>query len=301
MKLKGYLLAISSAVFYGLIPLFVLPLKAVKFPMDETLFYRFGISAFMILVYLMFKRLSLALKMKELLIVMILGLLFALSSELLFIAYDFLSPGIASTILFVYPVIVALLMALLFREKISSSRLFALLITMCGVFCLSTKSSGLEINIPGLSVALLSALSYALYIILVNRSGINLPGITITFYSLLFSCLFYLLKMLISGQVLTIPHAGILLHIALFGLVTSVISITALIYAIKLIGSTPTAIMGALEPVIAVGVSVYLFREKLSHSLIAGIVLILTGVIVDIVVDARIKRKIKAESKVALP
>ncbi|MNQ93033.1 EamA-like transporter family protein [compost metagenome] len=90
-------------------------------------------------------------------------------------------------------------------------------------------------------------------------------------------------KSLVAKESLVIPDLHILLHISLFGLITSVISITTLVYAIGYIGSTPTAILGALEPVVAVTISVTLFAEKLTYALLIGGVLILTGVLVSIV------------------
>ena len=61
---------------------------------------------------------------------------------------------------------------------------------------------------------------------------------------------------------------------------------SALVYAIKSIGSTPTSILGALEPVMAVAVSVVLFHEILTSSLMIGIALILTGVMINIISES---------------
>lgn len=283
MKIKGYLFAIISAFSYGLIPLFIIPIKAIDFSVDTTLFYRFFIAAVLILCYLIYKKESLTLNRLELIIMVLLGLFYALSSDFLFLGYDYLTPGIASTILFVYPVIVALIMTLFFKEKITKLTLLSLVIAVAGVVVLSAKDSILEINFVGLCITILSALFYALYMVVVNKSKIKASGTKITFYSLLFSTLYYLIKTFILGGSLMIPTLGIFIDFALFSLVTTVLSILALVYAIKLIGSTPTSILGALEPVVAVGVSVILFGEALTISLIAGIVLILTGVIINII------------------
>lgn len=287
MKAKGYLLAVVAAVTYGVIPLFILPIKAAHFSMDVTLFYRFFISAVFILAILFYKKESLLINWRELMIYIVIGVLFALSSDLLFIAYDYLSAGIASSILFIYPVIVAMLMALFFREKITRITALSLMISLAGIYLLSTNGSLLKINFAGLSISMLSALSYAAYIVIVNKAKLTGSGLKTTFYSLFFSAVFYFFKTLFSGESLLLPNIDLLYDITLFGLITSVISVTALVYAIKLIGSTPTSIMGALEPVVAVSISVLLFSEKLSPVLICGIILILTGVIINIIADSR--------------
>lgn len=110
MKLRGYTLGILSAISYGLIPVFILPVKRAHFSMDITLFYRFFFSALMIGGYLLYSRDTFKINKKETLILAILGICYALSSEFLFLGYDFLTPGIASTVLFIYPIIVALIM-----------------------------------------------------------------------------------------------------------------------------------------------------------------------------------------------
>lgn len=281
------MLAVLSAVTYGLIPLFILPIKARGFSLDVTLFYRFFISALLLLTVLLIKKERLQLTLRSLLVMVVLGVLFALSSEFLFLAYDYLSAGIASTLLFVYPVMVVLLLAFFFKEWISTLTICSLLITLTGIALLSIKDNIYNIPFLGLFIAVCSALCYAVYIITVNKSRTGVSGLQLTFYSLLFSAAYYLAKVLWKHESLRLPDSSLLLHIGLFGLLTSVISITALVYAIRYIGSTPVSIMGALEPVVAVAISAILFGEVLTLQLIAGIILIMTGVILNIIADAR--------------
>ena len=285
MKKKGYLLAAVSAFSYGLIPLFILPVKAAKFSLDTTLFYRFFISSLFILAYLLYKKEGLGMRMKEWFIMIILGLLYALSSEFLFLGYDYLTPGIASTLLFVDPVIVALIMIVFFKERMNLLTVVSLAITMLGVVALSIQGTTFNINFTGLFITLMSAVCYALYMVIINTSRMPLSGVKITFYSLFFSSMYYLGKTIFIGETLAIPDIKLLFDFTLFAFITTVLSISSLIYAIKLIGSTPTSIMGALEPVIAVGISVMLFHEELTLSLLTGVILIIVGVIINILAE----------------
>ncbi|WP_313027129.1 DMT family transporter [Soonwooa sp.] len=278
MKTQGYILAAISAISYGLIPIFILPMKQINFSMDVTLFYRFLFSAIMVGVYLVFKKVNLKINKGELLVLLILGLFYALSSEFLFLGYDYLSAGIASTVLFVYPVLVALVMFLFYGEKLSKMGIVSLLLTFLGVIVLCLKGNSLEINFVGLGIVLLSALFYGLYIIIVNKAKINVSGIKLSFYSMLFTSIYFLMKSLVLKESLTIPSYSIFFNFVTFAFVTTLISSVALVLAIQKIGSTPTAIMGALEPVIAVAVSVLFFNEDFTRNLLIGIVLILIGV-----------------------
>ena len=110
---KGYLCAFISAFTYGLIPLFMIPIKKEEsFSVDATLFYRFLIASGAIVFFLFYQKERLRISFREGLIMSLLGILYALSAEFLFLAYDYLSPGIASTIFFSYPLIVSLVLIL---------------------------------------------------------------------------------------------------------------------------------------------------------------------------------------------
>ncbi len=286
--LKGYLFALVSALTYGMIPLFMIPLKKWGFfSVDTALFYRFLIAAILILGYLVFyQKESVKINLKEGIIFSILGLFYALSAEFLFIAYDFLSPGIASTIFFIYPIMVALILGIFFKEKITLATTISLFIVVVGVGVLSIKDN-FEINYIGLFVSLLGALMYALYMIIVNKTKIKASGVKVSFYSMVFASLFFLVKTLVLGNSVAIPSLKIGTHLTLFALITTALSVVSLVYAIKYIGSTPTAIMGAVEPVVAVMISVGLFDETLAFSLIAGVIIIISGVLIDVVFNKK--------------
>lgn len=295
--LKGYLFALVSALTYGMIPLFMIPLKKLdSFSVDTALFYRFLIAAILILGYLVFyQKESVKINLKEGIIFSILGLFYALSAEFLFIAYDFLSPGIASTIFFIYPIMVALILGIFFKEKITLATTISLIVVVVGVAVLSIKPKnnddkdnfGINSIYIGLFVSLLGALMYALYMIIVNKTKIKASGVKVSFYSMVFASLFFLVKTLVLGNSVAIPSLEIGTHLTLFALITTALSVVSLVYAIKFIGSTPTAIMGAVEPVVAVMISVGLFDETLTLSLIAGVIIIISGVLIDVVFNKK--------------
>ncbi|MDR6524828.1 drug/metabolite transporter (DMT)-like permease [Chryseobacterium rhizosphaerae] len=287
MKLRGYMLGTLSAVSYGLIPIFILPIKQAHFSVDVTLFYRFFFSALLVGGYLLYSKESFKINKKETLILAVLGICYALSSEFLFLGYDFLTPGIASTVLFIYPVIVALIMFFFYKEKLNRLSIVSLLFAFAGVIVLCLKGSGLEINFTGLGIVMLSSLFYALYMVIVNKSDLKVSGFKLSFYSMLFTSLFFMTKTGLEGQSLTIPSLSLFFNFLIFAFLTTVISSLCLVYAIKYIGSTPTAILGALEPVVAVMVSVLMFHEKFTPNLFIGITLILLGVTLNVIADNR--------------
>ena len=279
---KGYLCAFISAFTYGLIPLFMIPIKKEEsFSVDATLFYRFLIASGAIVFFLFYQKERLRISFREGLIMNLLGILYALSAEFLFLAYDYLSPGIASTIFFSYPIIVALVLILFYKEKLTIPTLLSLLLVVVGVGVLSIKK-GEALNYIGLGISLLGALVYALYILIVNKVRIESSGVKISFYSMLFSSLYFLIKSLLLRESIIISSWALAGDLTLFAIITTSLSLVTLVYAVRYIGSTPTAIMGAFEPIVAVLISVGLFGEQLTPSLVIGGMVIIIGVLIDI-------------------
>jgi drug/metabolite transporter (DMT)-like permease len=287
MKFKGYALGIISSVSYGLIPIFILPVKQAHFSLDITLFYRFLFSALMIGGYLLYTKENFFINKKEGLILAILGICYALSAEFLFLGYDYLTAGIASTVLFIYPVMVALIMFFFYKEKLNRLSITSLFLAFAGVIVLCLKGKGLEINYAGLGIVMMSSLFYALYIIIVNKSDIKVSGFKLSFYSMLFTSVFFMIKSLIGKESFDIPSVTVFFNFVIFALLTTVISTLCLVFSIKNIGSTAAAILGALEPVVAVMVSVLMFDEKFTFNLFIGIVLILLGVILNVLAGSK--------------
>ncbi|MDM1073443.1 DMT family transporter [Empedobacter brevis] len=295
MKFKGYAYGLISSISYGLIPLFILPIKQANFSIDTTLFYRFFFSALIVGVYLFVKKQSFRVHSKQIPVLIVLGLLYGISADALFLGYDYLSAGIASTLLFVYPLIVAIIMAVFFKERITISTIAAIAFVLAGIFLLSFKDGQFKLNPIGLGIVFISALGYGLYIITVNKSSAReIKGFTLSFYSFLFTTIYYAIKMLIQKESFILPSLELTFNFFTFAFVTTVISSIALIFAIKNIGSTATSILGASEPVVAVAVSVITFGENFSMSLALGIFMIIFGVTLNVVGDAYQQKRIKS-------
>lgn len=282
MLVKGYIYAAASAISFGLIPLFVIPIKRAGISMDVTLFYRFLLAALMIGAYVLIRKGSLKLRSSDLPKLFFMGILYALSAEFLFLGYDAMSAGIASTVLYIYPLIVAGILYLGFGERISLSTKISMGLALIGVMILSWEGENMKFNWIGTLIVLGSALSYAMYMIVVNKGRLHASGVVVTFYSVLFSAIFYAIKSVWVGESLVLNSPYWLGFISVFSLVTVVISVLFIVLAINLIGSTPTAVLGALEPVVAVWISVLFFDEKATSNLLIGLIVIIGALIVNI-------------------
>ena len=279
VKAKGYILGAIAAATYGMNPLFALPLYKDGMNPDSVLFFRYLFAIPIMAVMIKSRRRSFRLQRKEILPLIIMGLLLSLSSLALFLSYNYMEAGIASTLLFVYPIMVALIMSCVFKEALNPLTIFCIFLALSGIALLYQGDNGQPISLQGILLVMVSALSYAIYIVGVNRSTLKeIPTVKLTFYVLLFGVSLFVFRV-DFGQSVILPDKWYLWGnlIALAALPTA-LSFLCTTQAIQYIGSTPTAILGALEPLTALFFGILLFGETLTVQLGCGIALILIAV-----------------------
>lgn len=279
VKVKGYVLGAIAAATYGMNPLFALPLYKEGMDPDSVLFFRYLFAIPILGIMLKARGRSFKLKRKEVLPLVVLGWLVAISSLTLFQSYNYMEAGIASTLLFVYPILVALIMAVAFKEKITLLTVFCIFLALSGIGLLYKGGDGATLSLIGVGLVMASSLSYAIYIIGVNRPILKeVATLKVTFYILLFGLSLFIVRV-DFGQSLQVVDKwymwGNLIALAVF---PTAISFLCTTQAVQYIGSTPTAILGALEPVTAVFFGVTVFGEALTPRLGCGIVLIILAV-----------------------
>lgn len=280
-KLIGTLAGIAAAVCYGTNPLGALKLYEQGMQTNSVLFYRFGLAWVIIAIVMFFRKESLKVTWQEFRTLTGLGLLFIISSLTLYLSFHYMAAGVASTILFTYPVMTAVIMAVFFRERITWGTVLALVLSGAGVALLYWSDSAGTLSTLGVVLVLASALSYALYIILVNRGNLQMSSFKINFYVLLYCALGMVVYSLISRQPLTLPqNATSWFYVGWLAVVPAIFALVLMVYAAKYVGSTPTAILGALEPLTAVLIGIFVFNEPFTVNLAIGIVLILGAVVV---------------------
>lgn len=271
-----------AAVSYGTNPLFALPLYAAGLTVNSVLFYRYAIALVLYGLWLKFrKKINFKINWQEGFVLLILGLFFSLSSLTLFDAFKYIEAGIACTILFIYPVLVAIIMAIFFKEKVTKTVVTSILLITVGITFLYHGKSGTTLNLHGVLIVLLSALLYSLYIVGVKNIKIirHMNSAKMTFYVMLFGLLIYIINSSFCTQLQPLNSPLVCLYALGLALFPTIISIETINIAIKLIGSTTTAILGSLEPLTALFFGVVVFHEQLTPRIICGIVAIILGVI----------------------
>ena len=304
----GYVFAALAAASYGTNPVFAKPLYADGMNPDSVLLFRyaFGIALLgLLMIWNGWRRhnLSTAFRVSRhsLPQLVILGILMALSSLTLFLSYNYMPVGIASTLLFTYPILVAVIMTLVYHEPMSWLVVICLLLATSGVGMLCEQTppspllrgetpSGIAEILPlgrgnegvfmfGALLVLLSSLSYAIYLVGLNKTRVRtIASMPVTFYVLCFGFLLFVWRICFGGA-FTLPQHGVMwLNLIALGLLPTVISLLLTAWAIQRIGSTQTALFGALEPVTAVVLGIIFLGESINLREFLGMVLIFVSV-----------------------
>ena len=278
-KTKGYILGAVAAATYGMNPLFALPLYENGMDTDSVLLFRYLFALPLLGIMLKARGRDFRLQRREILPLIVLGLLVAVSSLTLFQSYHYMDAGIASTILFLYPVMVAVIMAAFFHERITAATVVSILLACTGIGLLYKGGDGATLSLIGVGLVFISSLSYAIYIVGVNRSSLrDLSTEKLTFYVLLFGLSIYLVRLRGGVDLQPVPTPLLWINAVSLALFPTIVSLVTMAGAIRRIGSTPTAILGALEPVTALFFGVLVFGERLTPRILTGVALILAAV-----------------------
>ena len=187
-KLRGLLIAGTSSVAFGFIPLFTLPLMAIGLRTPSILTYRFLFAALAMFPLLLYKKIDLRLTGREIGVLLSLGLVYIASAMGLQLGYHYMPSGVATVVHFTYPVYVILLMLLFYRQRPTRVMILAILLAFLGVLCLS--GLGLEKVdrrfLIGMLIVAPTGLAYASYMVIVNKSVVRtMNNIKLSFYALL--------------------------------------------------------------------------------------------------------------------
>lgn len=286
----GYPAGVITGITYGLNPLFAVPLMNNGAAIESILFFRYTIAVILLGAFLMFRKQSFGITLKQAGVLLLLGLLFTTSSICLFEAYKYIASGLATTLIFLYPVLVAIIMVFL-RVVPSWPVWLAIAATFGGVLIMTQGSGSEAINPIGVALSLGSALAYALFIIIINRSKAiaNISNTLLTFYALMVGAAVFLGKIVITGIPFTAGLEGGMPWVNLIALaiLPTIISTATLAIATRNIGATKASVMGVFEPITAILVGTLVFGEPLTTNIILGISIAVVAVTFMVMVTKR--------------
>lgn len=284
IRLNGIFYAIISSSSFGFSPLFSLGLLAAGLSNFDVLSYRWAVAAIILIIYAAVKGKSLKIStFDELWKVILLSLLRSVTSITLLLGYANIASGIASTINYMYPIVVALCMMLFFKERKSAVNIISILIAIFGVYLLAS-GDGLKVEggntTLGLICSIISAFSFAAYYILMKQTKADkIEVVKFTTWIMLLSAVYFIIcGFIFDGKITIVSDIRLWGYIAGLGLWSTMVSNFTGVKAVRRIGPTMTSILGALQPLTAVILGVLFLNEHLGMRTIIGVCIIMVTV-----------------------
>ena len=279
--LIGYPAGIITGITYGLNPLFGMPLMNNGAAIESILFFRYAFAVVILGAFLWLTKQSFKITAKQAGVLLVLGLLYTSSSIFLFEAYNYIASGLATTLIFLYPVLVAIIMV--FLGVVPSWPVWlAIAATFGGVLVMTQGSGGEAIDPIGVLLSLGSALVYALFIVIINRSKAiaEISNTLLTFYALTVGAVVFLGMSLFSDTTITagIEGGSAWLNLVGLALLPTIVSTATLAIATRNIGATKASVLGVFEPITAILVGTMMFGEPLTNNIIVGICIAIVAV-----------------------
>ena len=277
----GYPAGIITGITYGLNPLFAKPLMNAGASTEAILLFRYGIAVILLGAYLLLKKENFRITLKQAGVLLSLGLLYTASSTFLFEAYKYIASGLATTLVFLFPAMVAIIMV--FLKVVPSWPVWlSIAATFVGVMIMTGGTGTETVNPLGVWLSIASAFVYALFIVIINKSKVisSIPNSLLTFYALLTGTFFFIGRCLFSGADLMAGIDGGMAWCNLIGLAVlpTIVSTASLAVATRNIGATKASVLGVFEPITAILVGTLVFGEALTPNIIAGILISIVAV-----------------------
>lgn len=284
----GIALSLLASACYALLPLFTLPLLKEGISVATIMSYRFIIGTVVLWCILILKRERILVGASDMVKLFILSLL----SYLMVICYaealKYMASGPVTTLQFLYPIMVMLIMIFFYHEKFHWYTGVAVGLAFFGVALLSFGGGDSGENhgsmALGVILSLAAGLWSALYYVGIKVARIpHVDSLLMTFYIALFGAIFCTIQGVFGGSLQFIEGFSNLGLASLLAIVTIVITNLALIKGIELVGPTMSSILGVTEPLTAVAIGATVFGEPLTMPIIVGIGLVILSVVIIIV------------------
>lgn len=284
----GYLAGIISGITYGMNPLFGVPVINKGLDVNSLLFYRYGVATLLMLAYMLVARKTIRISWKQFGLMTILGILFTGCSIALFEAYKYIPSGVATSILYVYPIMVALIM-MMFGQFPTWQTWVSIFAGVAGAVLLSIKGGGGFIDWKGIALVVTSGLCYTLFIVIVNQSKQvkAIPNLTMTFYCFFIGSLMLFALSGFGVKLNPVPDTVSWLNVLGLAVLPTAVATITLAASTKAVGATKTSVLGILEPLTAIFIGTFVFHEAFTINVAFGVVLILFAILFMILTEKK--------------
>jgi drug/metabolite transporter (DMT)-like permease len=278
-RMLGVVLILVSATGFGLMAVFAKIAYLNKVNTLTILSIRFVLAAVLLWMAVFFAGKDYNLPKKQIFFLSALGMIgYGLMAGFFFNAVKLIPASITGILLYIYPVIVTLLSAWFYKEKITGYKVISLILSLTGLI-LVVGAAFTGLNTLGVFYGLMSAVSYSAYLLMSNKLVDKLDPMVMAAYittsaALLFNVIGWGTKTVHLDNSL-----GGWLAIAGIAIFSTVIALLALFGGLKILGPSKTSIISTIEPVVTLVAAFIILGEKLQMIQLAGSFLVIFAVL----------------------
>jgi drug/metabolite transporter (DMT)-like permease len=275
-KVKGIILAVLSAVLYGSLPIIGLHITATGLSIEAMLFWRFILS--FVLLACLFPSSVFALNKTMLGQFAFAVLGYVISSLFYFKSAEYIDTGLAMTVFFIYPMILAFMNYIVLKETLPLSQKLGMLFAFVALLFLTDFKFHYKGDVfIGFMLGIIGGAGYALYVFLTRSTG--LKAITLTAWVCLGAGFFFAVQSL-SSNTFSVPPLNVIWHLAALPIVCTVLPIIFFIKAVNLIGTIKTSLISILEPATTLTLGMIFLSEQITWIQGIGLVFMLISLLV---------------------
>ena len=280
MKKLSTLFIIVAGILWGLMGIFSSSLKDIGYNSVEGSAIRVIICA-IILAAINFKKLKI--EIKDLWKFFLIGIASILTMSITYFeSIERSSLTVASILLYTAPVMVTLMSALFYKEKITPRKIICLIGAVLGIIMISGIDSKTRISTSGLIFGLLSGFSYSLYSIIGKLILKKYEPITVSSYAFIFAAAGSLFIVDIPHIANTFICSENLLYTSAImlgcGILTAAIPYTLYTLGLKYVPAGKASILACVEPLTASAIGMSFYGDSIGIVSLVGMLLILSAV-----------------------
>lgn len=278
---KGIMYAILASIAFGLMPIFAKIAYKTGGNPTSVLFFRFLIASIILFIYLKLNKISIKISSKGFILLFLTGFIgYTITTQTLFISYNYLSVGLATTLHFIYPVFVCIFEYILFKKLMSKNKIISLILSGIGVYALIAFENN-TLSSLGLILAIISGITYGGNVIMLSLKEISkIDNRVVTMYLTFGSACGIFIYGIFDKSLSFNLNLSLLINYSLIAIISTILSIILLLKGIKIIGASSASILGTFEPIVSILMGAVIFAEKITFALFIGTFFILISTII---------------------
>ena len=281
---KGIILAVTTAVMWGIMGIFVRDLSHNQFTNIEISFFRCALAGAAYFIFLLLTKPSaLKVNIKGLVICVLYG---AVAYSISFVSYSVsvsrIPVGVATVLMFMSPIWVVILGTVMFKEKLQKSKIVTIVICFIGAILVANLIGGGEIKLDaiGILAGIINGIGVALQILLPKFFAKEYDRDTLLVYGFLGAASVLLFGMdfgSVAEHISNTPMTNLIWDLFGIGILCTMVANAACVKSTQYVEASTTSILSALEVVVGTLVGFFIFHEHLTFLQIAGAVIIVVG------------------------